>query len=116
VASWQRLVSKYLGMDPVQGRAQRLFFLSWLENVRYAIEQQIPVIHMGATAEKLKAKLGGVMIPSVVAFKHQHALLNRFFSQIKDQLAYEPEVDVPAAQLGSAWAGKAQTADVAYLC
>jgi hypothetical protein len=72
------MVDKYFCMDYELGRKYNLYFLSWLENVRYCVEQKIPLYHAGPGAEKTKARLGATSIPSVILFKHRRPAIDRF--------------------------------------
>ena len=72
------MVDKYFCMDYEVGRKYSLYFLSWLENVRYCVEQAIPLYHAGQGAESTKARLGATFIPSVILFKHRQPVIDRF--------------------------------------
>lgn len=92
VRNGDRLISKYFGMHPECGRETKLYFLSWLENVRYCIEKRIPILHAGASGEELKSKLGARLIPTVVVVNHYNPLVNFLLKKFQDDLAYESTV------------------------
>jgi predicted N-acyltransferase len=69
---------KFFCMDYELGRKYKLYFLSWLENVRTCVERQIPVYHAGQGTEEVKAHLGATLIPSFILFRHRQRLLDRF--------------------------------------
>ena len=71
-------VDKYFCMDYELGRKYNLYVLSWLENVRYCVEQKIPFYHAGQGAERTKAHLGATFIPSLILFKHRRPVFDRF--------------------------------------
>jgi hypothetical protein len=72
------MVDKYFCMDYEVGRKYNLYFLSWLENVRYCVERIIPLYHAGQGAESTKARLGATFIPSLILFKHRQPVIDRF--------------------------------------
>jgi hypothetical protein len=78
VVTHEAMMDKYFCMDYELGRKYHLYFLSWLENVRYCVEQKIPVYHAGQGAEKTKAHLGATLIPSLISFKHRQPVIDRF--------------------------------------
>jgi hypothetical protein len=74
----EAMVDKYFCMDYDLGRKYNLYVLSWLENVRYCVEQKIPLYHAGQGVEKTKAHLGATFIPSFILFKHRQPVIDRF--------------------------------------
>jgi uncharacterized protein len=81
VVTQEAMVDKYFCMDYEVGRRYNLYFLSWLENVRYCVEEKIPLYHAGQGAEKTKAHLGATFIPSVILFKHRQPVIDRFLRE-----------------------------------
>lgn len=78
VVRQEAMVDKYFCMDYELGRKYNLYVLSWLENVRYCVEQNIPLYHAGQGAEKTKVHLGATLIPSLILFKHRQPVIDRF--------------------------------------
>lgn len=78
VVTREAMVDKYFCMDVDVGRRYNLYFLSWLENVRYCVEEKIPLYHAGPGAETTKAHLGATFIPSFILFKHRQPVIDRF--------------------------------------
>jgi hypothetical protein len=74
----EAMVDKLFCMDYEQGRKYNLYVVSWLENVRYCMEQKIPLYLAGQGAEKIKAHLGATFIPSLILFKHRRPVFDRF--------------------------------------
>ena len=103
VISRERLLDKYFGMHPVLGRERNLYFISWIENIRYCIEQQIPYCHAGQSAEAMKARLGAELIPSLILFRHRHRFIHRIFVWLAQHVAERPAVALPPVQLGTGW-------------
>jgi hypothetical protein len=81
VVKKEAMVDKYFCMDYELGRKYNLYFLSWLENVRHCVEQGIPLYHAGQGAEKTKARLGAMSIPSLILFKHRRPAIDRFLME-----------------------------------
>jgi hypothetical protein len=78
VVKQEAMMDRYFCMDYLLGRKYNLYVLSWLENVRTCVEQNIPLYFTGQGAEKTKAHLGATLIPGFVLFKHQQPLIDRF--------------------------------------
>lgn len=104
IRSEAKLVDKYFGMEATQGRELNLYFLSWLENIRYCIEQRIPEYHAGPAAEGLKSRLAAQFTPSMILFRHRNPLAQKVLTTLARYMGYEPEIDLPKAELGSIWA------------
>ncbi len=103
VVERRHLVDKYFGMDFEIGRRYNLYFVSWLENVRFCVEHNIPLYHVGQTAERTKARLGAQFLPSLILFKHRNPLIHRFLLAFREQLSYQSEISLPEVYLGGAW-------------
>lgn len=102
VVTQETMVDKYFCMDYELGRKYNLYFLSWLENVRYCVEQNIPLYHAGQGAENTKAHLGATFIPSLILFKHRQPVIDRFLiehpaliEKILGYLGFWPVVSPP---------------------
>lgn len=113
VVKKEAMVDKYFCMDYELGRKYNLYFLSWLENIRYCVEQGIPLYHAGQGAEKTKARLGATSIPSLILFKHRRPAVDRFLMEhqaliegILGYLGFWPAVSPEAAEDGRIRAGK----------
>jgi len=107
VVKKEAMVDKYFCMDYELGRKYNLYFLSWLENVRYCVEQGIPLYHAGQGAEKTKARLGAMSIPSLILFKHRRPAIDRFLMEhqaliegILGYLGFWPAAPPEAAESG----------------
>jgi hypothetical protein len=102
VVKQDAMVDKYFCMDLEVGRKYNLYFLSWLENVRYCVEHKIPLYHAGPGAENTKAHLAATSIPSFILFKHRRPAVDRFLieqraliERILRYLGFWPAVPVP---------------------
>ncbi|MGN6627073.1 MAG: GNAT family N-acetyltransferase, partial [Tepidisphaeraceae bacterium] len=86
-----RLIDKYFCMKPDAGRANSLYFVSWIENVRYCIEQAIPVYHAGPGAEMVKRRLGAHFIPSITLFRHRNPIVQMILKRLRSLFAYKSD-------------------------
>ncbi|MGA2502140.1 MAG: GNAT family N-acetyltransferase, partial [Tepidisphaeraceae bacterium] len=87
------LVDKYFCTDLDAGRRLGLYFVSWIENIRYCIDRRIPVYHAGPGAEATKARLGAKFLPSVTHFRHRNPLAQALLRRFRGLLAYKPAID-----------------------
>lgn len=103
------LVDKYIGMDPIKGRANNVYFAAFIEKIRYCVEHKLPVCHLGAAAEGVKVRMGAYMLPSYVFFRHRNPLVNLVLKKLVPVLSYKPAVQGD----GAAEAGKSDDEDSA---
>lgn len=94
VSNERLCVDKYFCMEQRIGRKCGLYFVSWMENVRYCIERGIPHYHAGPGAEATKARLGAKFIPSVTLFRHANPLAQAMLRRLRGLIEYRPEVDL----------------------
>ena len=99
----QMLVDKYFCMDSDSGRQYNLYFVSWMENMRYCMEHKIPLYHTGPGAEEVKAHLKAESIPSEILFKHKNLLIHGILTSLKRWGAYSPKIKLPRAKMGEGW-------------
>ncbi len=99
----ERLIDQYFGMDEILGRQYALYFISWLENVRYCITHQIPRYDAGQGAEATKGRFGVEMAPSLVLFRHRNPILHGVLTVCLKRFACQPAGGLPRAQLGLGW-------------
>ena len=86
------LIDKYFCMDEKLGRELNLYFVSWMENVRYCCQEKLCVYHAGPGAEATKARLGARFIPSVTLFRHRNAAVHWLLALLKPLIRYRPGV------------------------
>jgi predicted N-acyltransferase len=92
-----RLLDKFFGMDATLGRAHNLYYLSWLENVRYCIDNGIARYQSGQGLEREKLRLGSRLDPNWLWYRHRNPIVDRVFASV--ERAFRLDVpDVPAAQ------------------
>ena len=96
-----RVIDKFLGLSYPLASEKNLYALSWLENVRFAIENGYPNLQSGQTAYGLKVRYGSDLIPSVLYAKHRGPLLNRLVrlsARYIDFNRWDPDLRVLAAK------------------
>ncbi|WP_448956114.1 GNAT family N-acetyltransferase [Labrys neptuniae] len=71
-----RLIDKYIGMNYAVVPQFSLYFNSWLHNVRYCIERDIPLYQSGQAFYGPKLRLGCRLQPNWQYFRHRNAALN----------------------------------------
>jgi uncharacterized protein len=77
IARADMLIDKYFCMEAVEGRRHHLYFVSWMENIRQAIESGCVVYHAGPGAEETKAHLGSRFVRTSTFFRHTNAVAHR---------------------------------------
>lgn len=75
-----RLLDKFFGMDYEAGRAHNLYYLSWLENVRYCIENGVARYQSGQGLEREKLRLGSTLTPNRLWYRHRNRVVDRVFA------------------------------------
>jgi hypothetical protein len=78
VVKQEVMVDIFFCMDYELGRKYNLYVLSWLENLRACVEQKIPLYQAGQGAEKTKAHMGAILMPSLILFRHRLTVYDRF--------------------------------------
>lgn len=97
------LVDKYFCMDSDSGRQYNLYFLSWVENIRYCIANKIPLYHAGPGAEDVKAHLKADSISSEILFKHRNPVVQGVLASLRRWGSYSPKIRLPRARIGEGW-------------
>ena len=79
----ERLLDKFFGMDPARGRAHNLYYLSWMENVRYCIDNGLTRYQSGQGLEREKLRLGSTLAPNWLWYRHRNRLVDRVFAAVE---------------------------------
>lgn len=98
------LIDKYFCMEPEEGRGHHLYFYSWMENIRCAIESGCSVYHAGPGSVETKSHLGCRFIQTTTLFRHTSAGAHAVLSFLARTVAREPVVSGGAGQQGRAGA------------
>jgi hypothetical protein len=89
-----QLVDKYIGMSSPEGRDNNIYFLAWLEKIKYCTEHQIKSIHLGAAAEGIKIRLGASATRCYTYYHHLNPVSNAILNKIKHFVEYKPDMSV----------------------
>ena len=79
----ERLLDKFFGMDYAIARQYNLYYLSWMENVRYCLAHGIPVYQSGQGLHHEKLRLGCRLSANGLWYKHRNRLLDRLFALVE---------------------------------
>jgi predicted N-acyltransferase len=74
------LLDKFFGMDYAAGREHNLYYLSWMENVRYCIEHGLARYQSGQGLEREKLRLGSRLAPNWLWYRHRNRVVDRLFA------------------------------------
>jgi hypothetical protein len=83
------VIDKFWGMRYPEGRNHNLFFVCWMEGVRFALRHGAKRYQSGQTAYAQKVKLGSRLEPMWVYFRHRWPLVNRVFRRVAPLLAFD---------------------------
>ncbi len=100
-----RIIDKFWGMRYPAGRAHNLFFVCWMEGVRFALARGARQYQSGQTAYAQKVKLGSRLDPMWVYFRHRWPLVNRIFRRVAPLVAFD-RMDPELAEIRSRQAEK----------
>lgn len=84
-----RIIDKFWGMRYPAGRDHNLFFVCWMEGVRFALQRGATQYQSGQTAYAQKVKLGSHLDPMWVYFRHRWPLVNRAFRRVAPLVAFD---------------------------
>lgn len=84
-----RIIDKFWGMRYPAGREHNLFFVCWMEGVRFALARGARHYQSGQTAYAQKVKLGSQLDPMWVYFRHRWPLVNRVFRRAAPLVAFD---------------------------
>lgn len=96
-----RIDGKFLGLDYRFAREHNLYFVNWMEMVRYAIAHGIPQLHVGSAAYGLKVRLGCKLHRSWVYVRHTGIVRGPLFRLLSPYAAFD-RMDPDLVALGDA--------------
>jgi predicted N-acyltransferase len=76
----KRLIDKFLGMDYAVARDYNLYFVTWMENVRYCIEHGLVTYQSGQGLHREKRRLGSRLRANWLWYRHRNRLLDPIFA------------------------------------
>ncbi|HEU0277015.1 MAG TPA: GNAT family N-acetyltransferase [Rhodanobacteraceae bacterium] len=78
-----RLLDKFLGMDYAAMDRYNLYHVSWLENIRYCIEQGIAVYESGQGLQAEKRRLGSTLNANRLWYRHRNRFVDGVFARME---------------------------------
>lgn len=91
------LLDKFFGMDYALGREHNLYYLSWMENVRYCIEHGLVRYQSGQGLEREKLRLGSRLAPNWLWYRHRNRIVDRVFAAVERVFRLDGAADMPPA-------------------
>ncbi|MBF0502126.1 MAG: GNAT family N-acetyltransferase [Candidatus Riflebacteria bacterium] len=91
-----RMIDKFFCMDSAVGRTVNLYFKSWFVNVGICIERGLSVYQSGQVGYANKLRLGSVLLPNWMYFKHRNPAIHMLLCWLSPIL----EVNQDAVALG----------------
>ncbi|RUM25842.1 GNAT family N-acetyltransferase [Rhizobium vallis] len=85
-----RLVDKFFCMDAEEGRAFNLYYLSWFENLKYCLENDIGLYQSGQAYYQNKVRLGSSLTRNSMYFRHRSPLLHTILRLLAPLLVSDP--------------------------
>lgn len=79
----ERLLDKFLGMNYAAMDRYNLYHVSWLENVRYCIEQGVGVYESGQGLQREKVRLGSTLHANALWYRHRNRFVNSIFAHVE---------------------------------
>lgn len=83
------LLDKFFGMDYAAGREHNLYYVSWMENVRYCIEHGLAHYQSGQGLEREKLRLGSRLTPNWLWYRHRNRVVDRVFATFEHAFQLE---------------------------
>ncbi|MGH1417237.1 MAG: GNAT family N-acetyltransferase [Hyphomicrobiaceae bacterium] len=84
-----RVIAKFIGLDYKFARRHNLYFVNWLESVRYCLERSISMMQVGQTTYQLKSRMGCQLKRSWIYFKHTGSVFGPVFRAIGPHMALD---------------------------
>ena len=84
-----RVIGKFVGLNYALSRKYNVYFVNWLETVRYCLERGIPRLQTGQTTYALKAKMGCTLTRSWIYFNYAGAFWGPVFRMAGSRLALD---------------------------
>jgi predicted N-acyltransferase/multidrug transporter EmrE-like cation transporter len=74
------LLDKFLGMDYELAHEHNLYYVTWLENVRYCIDHKIARYQAGQGLHREKLRLGSKLLPNWLWYRHRIRLVDKVYA------------------------------------
>ena len=79
-------IDKFIFSKNNIGRKYNLYFISWIEHIKYCIDNNIKIYQTGQGAYKTKLSLGCKLLPNYIYFKHQTPWIYKILQWIRPLL------------------------------
>ena len=89
IVSNRRIVAKQIGMAYPVARKLNLYFVSWIELIKYAISMRVPTIEMGATTYATKLLFGGYLERRSLFYRFRRDISNRLLHPMAPMFDFE---------------------------
>jgi hypothetical protein len=99
-----RVIDKFLGMRYPLARQHDLYAVSWIANLRYAIEIGAAQLQTGQTAYAAKLRYGSRLEPSFIYFRHRLPPVTLALRMLAPLLAFDrndPDLQAHRKRLNS---------------
>lgn len=84
-----RVIDKFLGMEYPLARDHNLYAISWMENVRFALQTGRRLLQSGQTAYASKLRFGSMLVPSSIHVRCRIRPLNGLLRRLAPWLAFD---------------------------
>lgn len=84
-----RVIDKFLGMEYPLARDHNLYAVSWMENVRFALQSGRRLLQSGQTAYASKLRFGSMLVPSAIHVRCRIRPLNGLLPRLSPWLAFD---------------------------
>jgi len=84
-----RVIDKFLGMRYPLARSHDLYAISWVTNLRYALETGARLLQTGQTAYAAKLRYGSRLEPSFIYFRHRLSPVTWVLRMLAPLLAFD---------------------------
>ncbi len=85
----RKVIDKFIGRKHPEARDNNLYFVGWMDNVRYAQKHDYKMLQTGQTAYGEKLRLGSRLEPGFIYFRHRNWILNQILRFISKFIAFD---------------------------
>ncbi len=85
----RKVIDKFIGRRHPEARDNNLYFVGWMDNVRYAQKHGYKMLQTGQTAYGEKLRLGSRLEPSFIYFRHRNWILNQILRFVAKFIAFD---------------------------
>jgi hypothetical protein len=85
----EQIIAKQIGMKYPEAREYNLYFVNWIELIRFALEKRIPLVEMGATTYATKLLFGGYLERRWLYFRARDDWANPIYRRLSARFDFE---------------------------